>query len=83
MAGAVAVPERATTSGEFAALLVTVTLPERFPAAAGANETLKEVDCPAEREIGKAIALLVNPVPLSVICEMEMAEFPVLVSVRV
>jgi hypothetical protein len=35
------------TKGELAALLVTVTLPERLVAVDGAHVTLKEADCPA------------------------------------
>jgi hypothetical protein len=72
------VPERATVSGEFVALLITVTLPGRLPVEVGANMTLKEVDCPAARLSGSAIPLVLNPPPLALICEMETLEFPVL-----
>jgi hypothetical protein len=63
------------------ALLVTVTLPARLPALAGAKATLKEVDCPAASEMGNAMEPVLNPVPLATICEMETLEFPVLVTV--
>jgi hypothetical protein len=78
LTGVVPVPESATTSGEFVALLTTVTLPVRLPAEAGANATLKEVDCPAARLSGSAIPVVVKPAPLALICEMETLEFPVL-----
>jgi len=63
-------------------LLTTVTLPERLPAEAGANVTVKEVDCPTARLSGNAIPLALKPVPLSLTCEMETLEFPVLVTVK-
>jgi hypothetical protein len=72
----VAVPESAIASGELAALLTTVMLPARLPVAVGANATLKEVDWPAARVKGSAIPVVLNPAPLSVICEMETLEFP-------
>jgi hypothetical protein len=72
------VPESATTSGEFVALLTTVTLPARLPAEAGANVTVKEVDWPAARLSGRVIPLVLNPVPVAPTCEMETLEFPVL-----
>jgi len=78
LAGEVPVPESATTKGEFVALLTTVTLPARLPVEAGAKLTLKEAVCPAARLKGSAIPLVVKPAPLSMICEMETLEFPVL-----
>src|SRR5258708_33501010 len=50
---------------------------------AGENWTLKDVDCPAARLKGSAIPLVLNPVPLALICEMDTAEFPVFVKVTV
>ena len=44
LTGTAPVPESATVSGEFVALLTMVTLPGRLPAEAGANMTLKEAD---------------------------------------
>jgi len=78
LTGAAPVPESATTSGEFVALLSTVTLPARLPAEAGANVTLKEVDWPAARLSGSVIPPVLNPVPVALTCEMETLEFPVL-----
>jgi hypothetical protein len=78
LTGVPPVPESATTSGEFVALLTTVTLPARLPAIAGANVTLKEVDWPAARLSGRVIPLVLNPVPVALTCEMETLEFPVL-----
>jgi len=76
------VPDKAITIGEFAALPTTVTLPERLPAEAGANVTVKEVDCPTARLRGNAIPLALKPAPLSLTCAMETLEFPVLVTVK-
>jgi hypothetical protein len=78
------VPESAIVSGELAALLTTVILPARLPVVVGANATRKEVDCPPARLKGSPSAALLNPAPLSVICEMETLEFPVfeIVTVR-
>jgi hypothetical protein len=73
----VPVPESAIASGELAALLTTVMLPARLPVAVGVNATLKEVDWLAAKVKGSAIPVVLNPAPLSVICEMEMLEFPV------
>src|SRR5258708_33823840 len=50
---------------------------------AGENWTLKDVDCPAARLKGSAIPLVLNPVPLALICEMDTAEFPAFVKVTV
>lgn len=83
LAAAAPVPESVITSGEFVALLTTVTLPERLPADAGANVTVKEVDCPTARLRGNTIPFVLKPAPLSLTCEMETLEFPVFVSVRV
>ena len=58
-------------------MLTTVTLPERLPAEAGANLTLNDVDCPAARVAGSVIPLVLKPVPVALICEMETLEFPV------
>ncbi len=69
------------TSGEFAALLVTVTLPERLPEPAGSNVTLNEVDCPAARVSGTVKPVALNPAPLSLICERVTLALPLLVTV--
>ena len=72
------VPLSAMVEGELAALLTTVTLPERVPAEAGANLTPKDVDCPAARVRGKVTPLVLKPVPVALICETDTLEFPVL-----
>jgi len=74
-------PESEITWGEFVALLVIVTLPERLPVVVGSNVTLKEVDCPAASVSGSAEAVAVNPAPLSLICEMVTLELPVFATV--
>ena len=71
------------TNGEFVALLITITLPERLPADAGANVIVKEVDCPTARLSGNAIPLTLKPAPLALTWEMETLEFPVFVNVTV
>ena len=77
LAAAAPDPESEMASGELVALLVTVTLPERFPVVVGANVTLKEVDCPAARVTGCAEPLALNPAPLMLICETDTLELPV------
>jgi hypothetical protein len=77
------VPDKAITNGELVALLTTVTVADRLPAEAGANMTVKEVDCPTARLSGNAIPLALKPAPLELICEMETLEFPVFVNVTV
>src|SRR5208283_3012791 len=69
------------TSGELAALLVTVTVPDRPPVVAGSNVTLKKVDCPAARVSGPVKPVTLNPAPLSLICERVTLAFPLLVTV--
>ena len=74
-------PESEMARGELVALLVTATLPERFPVVVGANVTLKEVDCPAARVTGGAKPAALNPAPLMPICESDTLELPVFASV--
>jgi hypothetical protein len=81
LAGAEPVPVSGMTRGELAALLVTVTLPERLPVVVGANVTLKEVDCKAVRVTGSAKPLALNPAPLAAICETDTLLLPVFVRV--
>ena len=76
--GCVPVPLKEIVAGELVALLTTVTLPAKLPAEAGVNVTLKEVDWPAARLSGSVIPLVLKPVPVALICEMETLEFPVL-----
>ena len=57
------VPPNVTTSGEFGVLLISVMLPEKLLADAGANPTLKEAEPPGATESGKASPETLNPVP--------------------
>jgi len=41
-------------NGELVAVLVTETLPLKFPATVGANVTLKADDCPTAKVTGRA-----------------------------
>ena len=75
------VPLNAIVAGEFVAVLVMVTLPERLAALTGANVTLNVVDCPAASVSGTVSPATLNPVPLSLICETVTPELPVLVTV--
>ena len=77
------VPDKAITSGEFVALLVTAMLPLALPTDDGANVTAQEVDCPAAKVTGNPMAQMLKPAPLGVICEIVTLEFPELVSVKV
>jgi|SRR5208283_3553222 len=77
------VPLRETVAGEFAAVLVMVTLPVRLLAVAGSNVTVKEVDPPAARASGSVGAVAVNPVPVSEIWEMDRLALPEFVKVTV
>ena len=54
------VPDSVTVVGELEALLVTVTVPESVPEAAGAKITLNVVDCPAARETGREMPEIVK-----------------------
>jgi len=58
-------PENWTVAGEFVALLLTTTLPEALPVAAGANATAKDVAWPDERTRGSARPVTLKPVPLT------------------
>jgi len=64
-------------------LLVTVTVPEKLPAAVGANFALKVVLAPAATVAGRVRPLTLKPVPLAVNCEIVRAAVPLLVSVNV
>ena len=68
-------------AGEPVALLVTLTLPLSVPAAVGENTTPKVRFCPAVSVTGVPAPLREKPLPVSVMLEMVMLEFPVLVTV--
>lgn len=73
-------PTKVTVCGEVGALSVNVMLPVAAPAAAGANCTLKESDCPPVRVFGKESPLMPNPLPATVARLITMFVVPVLVN---
>jgi hypothetical protein len=68
-------------SGEFEALLDTVTLPVKFPVDAGVNVALKVAICPGVKIKPVDTPLAVKPAPEMLTFEMVTLEFPALVSV--
>jgi len=70
------VPLSATVAGEFGALLEIDTEPLTLPAAFGANCTLKFPLCPAANVKGIARPLKLNPVPVTVACEIVKLDVP-------
>ena len=64
------VPFNASISGEFGALLVSITEPVALPFAAGANSTLNVALCPAAIVSGVVSPLVVNPAPLTAALEI-------------
>jgi hypothetical protein len=75
------VPERVIVAGEFVALLATVTLPVRLPAAAGENVTSSVALCPGARIRPVETPLAVKPGPARVILEIVTFEVPAFESV--
>jgi len=73
------VPEREIAAGEFEASLVTVTLPELSPAAAGAKVTFRVAFCPGVKIWPDETPLAVYPAPEMVTFEIVTLEFPPLV----
>jgi hypothetical protein len=65
IAEAVPVPVTAWEVGEFAALLRNEMVPERVPAACGANLAVKEMLWPAATVTGKVIPLSEKPLPVA------------------
>src|SRR2546422_1047134 len=80
--GCTPVPLRAMVLGELGALLTSETLPDTLPMVAGANCTLKVLDCPAERVGGNRSPLMLTPAPVTIPCEMVKLTPPELVKVR-
>jgi hypothetical protein len=66
VAAVVAVPDKVTAGAVFDALLLAVNVPEKVPAAVGANVTPRLADCPARIEIGKVVLTRLNPLPVTV-----------------
>jgi len=73
----------AIVSGEFGALLTTVTVPVALPAVVGANCAVKVAICPALIVNGAAIPLMLKPVPEAVAWEIVKLAVPLFVSVTV
>ena len=78
--GCTPVPLRAMVLGELGALLTSETLPDTLPMVAGANCTLKVLDCPAARVSGRVRPVMLKPVPETVACETLTVVLPVFVS---
>jgi len=76
------VPERAIVAGEFAALLVRVTLPVALPLAAGVKVAFNVAPCPAFRIVPVGTPLALKPGPAMLTFEIVTGEPPVLLSVR-
>ena len=64
------------TAGEFVALLATVTLPVKFPAASGEKVTSNVATCPGARIIPVETPLVVILVPVMPTLEIVTSEFP-------
>jgi len=76
------VPLKATAFGELGALLEMTTLPDKLPAAVGANRALKVVLCPAAIVAGAFKPLMLKPEPLAAICEIVSVAVPVLATAK-
>lgn len=76
-------PDTLIVPGELEALLLMVTIPESVPVVVGAKTTFKEVDWPAARDRGPVMPVAEKELPETLTCEIETAELPVLVKVRV
>jgi hypothetical protein len=74
-------PDTEIVAGEFAALLVTVTLPVAFEVAEGANVKSSVAVCPAVNTWPVETPTAVNPAPERLTFEMVTSEFPLFVSV--
>jgi hypothetical protein len=74
------VPLRAITEGEVGALLRMVTLPLAVPPDAGANCTLRLVDCPEFRDTGNDRVPALKPLPATLTCVTVRVPVPLLVN---
>jgi hypothetical protein len=74
------VPLSAIVAGELGALLTTLRPPVTAPADAGANCTLKVLDCPAVRVIGNDKELVLKPLPETFTCVTDSFPVPLLVN---
>ena len=80
---ATAVPDNGTTSEEFEAFDVTVTLPLELVVDVGVNVTLNEVLAPAAKVTGVVIPETLKPVPLAATLEILTLVPPVFLMVSV
>jgi hypothetical protein len=80
-AGATPVPESEIVAGEFAALLVTVTVPVAVPGVAGSKATVSVVDWFGASMIPVLTPLELKPAPLAFTPEIVSFVFPVFVRV--
>ena len=69
--------------GELGVLLVRTTLPDKLPAALGANNTLNVALCPDASVAGVPRPLTLNPAPLAVICAIVTHTVLVFLTVKV
>src|SRR4051794_18764220 len=74
-------PDNAIVSEEFEAFEFTVIPPLELPPAFGVNATMKVTLSPLFKVTGRLSPLKLNPVPLTLACEIVRAELPVLVKV--
>ena len=75
------VPESEIVSGEFVALLDTVTVPAELPADAGVNVALNVAVCPGVKIVPVGTPLAVKPAPEMLTLETVTLELPALVNV--
>ena len=76
------VPLSVTLAGELGALLMMLTVPVRFPAALGANSTVKDALPSAAMVAGVVSPLTLKPLPLTLSCEIVKGAVPVFVTVN-
>lgn len=74
-------PDAEIVAGEFVALLVTVTVPEKLPDATGRKVSSRVADCPGARISPAEMPLAEYPAPETPTLEIVTLEFPELVSV--
>ena len=75
------VPDTLIEAGELLALLVTVTVPVKFPAVLGANSIWRIAVCPAAMVVPLTPLSTLKPVPLADASDTVTLEFPALTRV--
>ena len=71
------VPLTAMPFGELVALLTTLTVPLTLPVTLGANATFNSAVCPAATVVPVIPLPTLNPLPVTLIAEIDKLEFPV------